>query len=285
MNIVHIKEKTGYFDFPGLSVPFYEISSREIILLDSGYRQNGERIARYCRESGIRVRAVIHSHIHIDHICGDYAFFGDSSGRFYGPMSEVTEGLPVYRELLPHQERHYSDILDMVQAMERLQTCMTDLGNLSTVTVAGINFRLIDAPGHTPCHKIIITPDRVCYLGDTLVFGGTMQSAKVPYAFNVMEDIATKKRLTGMDYAFYIAAHEGHFTGVQLKQVVDRNMAITDRIFRIIREVSEASPDLKGHDRLASVFAKLHIHFSRGTPWTADTVQQYCDYYDQVFLT
>ena len=59
---------TGCLLFPGICIPFYRIAEKEWILLDCGPSSHRENLLRFLDERGIRVRAVLVSHAHFDHV-------------------------------------------------------------------------------------------------------------------------------------------------------------------------------------------------------------------------
>lgn len=71
MSLVHaemIYKNTGCLFLPSICIPFYRITEGEWILLDCGSHFEREHLMEYLREKRIRVRAVICSHAHFDHI-------------------------------------------------------------------------------------------------------------------------------------------------------------------------------------------------------------------------
>ena len=65
-----LTEKTGYVSIGNAFVPGYFLTENELVLIDSGPIQS-KRLMELLDERHWRVRAVIHTHVHIDHVAND----------------------------------------------------------------------------------------------------------------------------------------------------------------------------------------------------------------------
>ena len=114
--------------------------------------------------------------------------------------------------------------------------CTTDIRiyeNQDEVEVCGIKFKIIHTPGHSPAHICIVTPDNVAYLGDSLVSYELMDSAKIPYAHILSEDMKSKAKLYDLKCSKYIAAHKGIYKDIQ--KLIDDNIDFYEhRAFKIL---------------------------------------------------
>ena len=65
-----LTEKTGYVSIGNAFVPGYFLTENELVLIDSG-PIHSKRLMELLDERHWRVRAVIHTHVHIDHVAND----------------------------------------------------------------------------------------------------------------------------------------------------------------------------------------------------------------------
>ena len=219
IQIIQVTEKTSYFDFAGISIPFYRMGDG-IVLLDSGYHYMGERIRDYLKENGLTLLGIIHSHIHIDHVSGDDAFPLDGSIPIYGCRDAIQESYEEHSKPSDQMATRVFDPADFLKLLDRFRSCLSDTGDDGRVEIGGQIFRVLEMPGHSKYHRAIITPDDVCYVGDALMYGKTLEKAKAPYTFNLVDDIRSKKEIARLDCPAFIAAHEGHFGRDRLSEVV-----------------------------------------------------------------
>ena len=83
-------------------------------------------------------------------------------------------------------------------------------------------------PGHAPDHVCFVTPDGVCFAGDALMTPDVLETAKVPFAFDLADDLASKARMGESDYPASILCHNGIVYG-SLAELAAENI-------RVVRE-------------------------------------------------
>ncbi len=214
MQIKKIKGNTFCIDTGMTDIPFYQVNDEEIILLDSGWAQ-GERkgLEELLKNEGLRVVGIISSHAHIDHI-GNNAYFKSkyncviAMSEYEALICSSTVNLKVYysSQTLSEVEEHFGHMV-----------CDTDIlisESQEKIYVAGIKFKIVHTPGHSPAHICIITPDDVAYLGDALISHEIMKGAKMPYAFILREDFKSKEKLLDLKCSRYVIAHKGIYDDI-----------------------------------------------------------------------
>ncbi len=278
IQIIQVTEKTSYFDFAGISIPFYRMGDG-IVLLDSGYHYMGERIRDYLKENGLTLLGIIHSHIHIDHVSGDDAFPLDGSIPIYGCRDAIQESYEEHSKPSDQMATRVFDPADFLKLLDRFRSCLSDTGDDGRVEIGGQIFRVLEMPGHSKYHRAIITPDDVCYVGDALMYGKTLEKAKAPYTFNLVDDIRSKKEIARLDCPAFIAAHEGHFGRDRLSEVVRGNLAVFQNILDNVRKLEETEPSLENIQAQRRLLENIGIHTRKSVFWLTETVSQYFDFY------
>ena len=184
-----IKGKTEYIDF-GLSLAAaYHLSETEIVLIDSGAAPSPELPAAL-EQRGVRVRAILCSHPHPDHIANNpilYRRFGcDIFVPEEGLANMAQEGWPLY----PMSPELPEPPLIPISA------------DAAWLDVDGARFRLISTPGHMPGHTAIVTPDDVCFLGDALISIEVLSQFKMPYMTDVDLSIRSMEKIRQTRFPF-----------------------------------------------------------------------------------
>ncbi|MCR4671779.1 MAG: MBL fold metallo-hydrolase [Lachnospiraceae bacterium] len=267
-----------------VTVGVYKLSEKEIVLLDTGFSWTGEEIMRYMEAEGLSIAAIIHSHLHIDHVSGDAVIFSASKNRpvLYGPTRAVPEFRRHYTNEFvksdadPFNNRDLRDYLDSLDILEQ-EMHSTDGG--ASVTVGGKEFTLFDTVGHSQDHQSAITPDGVLYLGDSVMYGSVLQYARAPYCYNMLKDIETKRELAKMSFLACIAAHEGWFTGDMLPEVIERNLDISRRILNKVADLEESEPGKDVIEDTLRLIDSIGLSKYRNTSWIVDTINEYFNYY------
>lgn len=255
MEILKIKGNTFCIDTGMTYIPFYKINDEEIILLDSGWAQ-GERdgLDRLLEENGYQVAGILCSHAHIDHI-GNNSYFKQkyncviAMSEFEALICSSPVNLKVYygSQTLSQVEKHLGDMV-----------CETDIvisNNQEKIYIAGVKFKILHTPGHSPAHICIITPDDVAYLGDVLVSRDVMEGAKLPYEYILREDLKSKEKLLGLNCRKYIVAHKGVYEDV--KDLIAENIRLhqtkAERVLGLIDR------DMTKEEIMSAAMEKLRI--------------------------
>lgn len=236
MDILKVKGNTYCIDTGMTYIPFYKISQEEIIMLDTGLKR-GERdgIERILRNNNFRVRAILNSHAHIDHI-GNNAYLKNKYKSIIAMSTceaiicSSEDKLKLYygSQTLKNLKKDYGHMI-----------CKTDIiidEDQDEVSLFGVNFKIIHTPGHSPAHICIVTPDNVAYLGDALISYEVMEESKMPYAYILSEDMKSKAKLYDLKCSNYVVAHKGIYDDIT--KLIDDNIDFYEsramRIYELI---------------------------------------------------
>ena len=238
MELIEVKGRTFCIDTGMTNIPFYKINNQDIILFDSGWAK-GERegIQELLEKNNLTVVGILNSHAHIDHV-GNNAYFKEkynciiamAAYEAYICSSEINLKLFFNTRTLSEIKEHLGHMV-----------CKTDilvLPNQGSVSLCGIEFKILHTPGHSPSHICIITPDDVVYLGDTLISYEVMEGAKMPYAFILSEDLKSKKKLYDLNFSKYIIAHKGIYDNIT--DLITDNIRFykyrAERVYSVIKD-------------------------------------------------
>lgn len=159
--------------------------TNEAVVIDAGCSNNSEleMVTRYIEDKNLKVKHLINTHCHLDHVLGVSQLKHLYSARFMAHIADK----PLL-EALDDQARMFS--------VKNTETPMVDqfFADGDEITFGESSFRVIHTPGHTRggvCfyaeqHKVIFT-------GDTL-FSGSIGRADLPGgSYNsLIESISTK---------------------------------------------------------------------------------------------
>jgi hydroxyacylglutathione hydrolase len=152
-----------------VSLPFEENTyvvwlpgATECVVFDPGLQP--ELIAECLRDEGLTVRAILNTHGHADHIAGNAAL------KQLAPEAPLLIG-GNDAFMLADAEANLSAAFGLAIVSPSADRTVQE-GD--TVAAAGLTFRVLDIPGHSPGHVVFVldgTPPRV-FGGDVLFRGG-----------------------------------------------------------------------------------------------------------------
>lgn len=161
----------------------------QAIIIDPGAEP--EKIKRRLKICGLKVKCIVNTHGHADHI-GANTYFA----------------LPVYihqldAKFLTNPELNLSSMLGL-----SLSSCAPAklLKDGQTLKVGDISLKILHTPGHTP-GGICLKADKFCLTGDTL-FAQGIGRTDIPYASE--EDLLTSIREKLFTLPAQVAIYPGH---------------------------------------------------------------------------
>ena len=213
---------TGYFETPLALVPYYRLSTFEMVLFDSGERVLPELVTDLDR-MGVRIRAILTTHLHFDHTSNTHILMKRDACEVYATRASYDNVFATHRAGMDHLD--FSGI-ELIGA-DRTEIC-----------VDGVTFKIIPLPGHCPGHIGFVTPDGIIYLGDAMLSRKEIHLAKLPYMEDTMTAIRTIRTIREMDYRMLIMAHRGYVIHDNLADLCDLNLEKEYEIYDQILEIS-----------------------------------------------
>ena len=185
------------------NIGVYDLGDGTCVLIDSGdHKKSVSDLNKALQARGLRVRMILNTHCHIDHITGN-RFFRDTYGcEIYAPPVEtyfVEENLlePNYFYLGVPTNRKRNFFFRPVGTRAKELT--------ADVLPAG--FELLPLPGH--CYNMfgVKTPDDVWFLGDAIVDPATFESYRLPLFYDINKSIATARMLQTLPGRLFVPSH------------------------------------------------------------------------------
>ena len=200
--LVRCAENTYYLDcFANTGV--YYLGNGEVALIDGcDHKKSYTDLDLHLSERGWRVKMIINTHAHIDHITGDRFFCEKYGCEVYS--SEVEhhlvdlcnlEGQIYFNGLPVNRERSYFFRPVGVKAKP-----VSDLQLPK-------GFEILPLPGHSFGMIGVRTPDNVWFLGDAVLSKETFESYKLPFFFDINKSIETLRMLCTLEGSLFVPAH------------------------------------------------------------------------------
>ena len=212
--------RTGCIETPMAMIPFYRLSGEELILFDSGREPDPELLELLEREQ-LRVRAVLCTHLHEDHIANNEALIARYGTEIYASKGDIAELLS--RDSVPYP--------------------ILEIGDGDVLKIDDAEIRLLPLTGHTEGQTAYVTPDGVCCVGDAIMTEKPLERAKIPYMDDVDESMVSMERLRQTEYPLYVVAHKGVVSREALPDLIDRNIRKELELYDLLRSrIVEPTP-------------------------------------------
>ena len=222
MKLEKIRGRTGYIETRRAAIPVYWLSERAVLLFDSGTEPD-DALLELLEQHGLRVRAVVCTHLHPDHIANNEALVKQHGAEIFGHP------------------------LDFPWLYERQQVPypITPIENDTLLEIDGAKIRLLLTPGHSDGHLLCITPDDVCCRGDAIITQDILERSKIPYMEDVDRAIISMERIRETNYPLYIIAHRGVIAREELAALVELNIQKELELYDLLRSRITASVDIE----------------------------------------
>ena len=230
MNWKHVKGNTWVLEGPQL-VGVYQLDGSRCVLLDPGSSRMRQGVEAALQERGLTPAWVLCTHMHYDH---------HELSRYFREAYGAKVCLPQLEADIVRCEQSlknhlFNFTMGLVRTDRRLRNLVCPVDRTAAfgeeeILLDGAPFGVLRTPGHSPDHTCFITPDDVCFAGDVLMTGDVLETAMVPFVFDMEDDLGSKALLGRSRYAAYILCHAGVVFG-SVEELADRNIArIRERI-------------------------------------------------------
>lgn len=267
MELNKINRNTFYID-NSTNIGVYTFKNKNCLLIDTGIN-NGQarRAEKVLSENGLHPKYIINTHNHLDH-CG---------GNIY--LQTNYTGIEVYAS---EKERIYIENPEIRDIILFNAYPIKDLGtskktykvdfslNYGINKIGDEKFDIIGLPGHSVEQIGIITPDKVCFLGDSIFSKRTIGKYSLPYLFNIEDSIKTLNNLKDIDADYFLISHsDGAMNKDELLDLVKLNLSNIEKNINMIIELL-AEPQTKESllqnivilNDLPLNFSQYYIYFS-----------------------
>lgn len=185
------------------NVGVYKLNKSEVLLIDAcDHKRMVKGLDTILEKNGLRVRTIIDTHCHVDHIAGNKYFYDKYGCRILASKGE--QGFIAYPDREP---RFYYSGINTDKT--RNPFFMVEPSDAEVITPDNTpeGFEIISLPGHSFDMIGVRTPDDVVFLSDSILSKRTWDEYKLPFFYSVNESLKTLEDIQSIKAKLYIPAH------------------------------------------------------------------------------
>lgn len=234
MTLTNVKGNTWVADGPQL-IGIYVVNETQCVILDPGSGKLQADLDETIRSAGWTPVGVICTHMHYDHHEGTRYF-----REKYGALSCLPQlEADIVRSEQSLKNHLYNFTMGLIRTYPRLQALIGPVDRViefgeTEIDFCGAKFGIVRTPGHSPDHICIVTPDNVCFAGDTLMTEEVLKDSMVPFVYDMVDDLASKELMKTIPCDIFIFCHKGLVYG----SVADLAQANIDRIHQQLAAIT-----------------------------------------------
>lgn len=217
-----IINNTYYIDFPS-KVGLYILKDNEVCLIDTGNNKDaGKKVAKILDENNFKLKFIINTHSHADHIGGNHYLQEKYNIPIY---SYGEENSFINNTILEPAALYGANPLKILKNHFLLaEKSKSELWNKEYCK----DIEIIQLFGHSISMIGILTKDNVLFLGDSLASEYTIEKYKIFYIYDIEEYLNTLDFISTFNCKKYILSHGEILDDVN--ELIDKNKHIIENI-------------------------------------------------------
>ncbi len=203
-------------------------SKNECIIIDSGIDENyDKRILNILSSNNLKIKALINTHAHADHIGGNKIIYERTNVKIYSSFEEkpfienpLLEPLYLYGAFPPKMLRNKLFMAEPTPVYDILENDFDGL-------------KIIKIPGHS-IDMIGILYENIAFIADALFSKEILEKHIIPYHLNIKQAIETIENLKELKNLLCIPSHGSPSKNIE--ELIEVNLSTIMKIRNIIIE-------------------------------------------------
>ncbi len=204
MSLDKIKGNTYYINSVTNS-GIFTFKNKNCLIIDTGSSNtDAKKIDDILVENNLHPKYIINTHNHLDHCGGNVYFQKNYPGCLvYTSLKE---------KLLMENQEIQGSILSSSIPIKGIDISSKPLSvdfilQYGTNKINDEKFEIVPLKGHSIEQIGIITPEKVCFLGDSVFSLEIMEKYSFPYLYDIEESINTLNRIKTIDADYFVISH------------------------------------------------------------------------------
>ena len=229
----------SYYIKGGTNTGVYVFKDKSALVIDAGHTVGrGRRICTSLEENAMRPRYVYTTHEHFDHY---EAFQGIKQTAPHVELIAHEMAKPYIENLYIGKAYLVSSAPSKFQgkrADESVKYFNVDIAVKDKLTIKDREFEIHHVPGHCMGQALMITDDRVCYLGDSVFDRTIMAKYDMPFLYSIDYQRKSLNKIKNLDFDYGLISHSKNvYNKSEIDKIIDENVEVLDRYESDIIEI------------------------------------------------
>lgn len=223
-------KNTYMIDAPA-NIGIYRLNETDVCIIDTGMNDHmGERILNLLNLKGWRLKLILNTHHHADHVGGNSYLQEKTGCEIYA--SEVNAMImknPLLNTILVYGGEPYSNLCSPLMISKPCDC------KILTEGILPAGFAVKKANGHSLEMLIYKTPDDIWFLGDSVIGTNLLEQSELCYLLQVEKYLESLDEIEGLSGSYFVPAH-GKVVP-EIKILVDKNRIAVQNVQERILEL------------------------------------------------
>ena len=247
MELIKLGDNTYYIKNP-VNIGVYKINEEDVYIIDSGsYKDSGKKILKIMDENNFKIRAILNTHSHADHIGGNKVIQDRTGCKIYSyGIEQSFIKHPILEASLLYGGFPFKDLQNkFLLAKESEAEEIPKIEGIEYFRLGGHSFDMLGFK----------TSDDVCFLGDALISKETIEKYSLFFLYDVKEYLETLSFLETFEAKVFIASHCEATNDI--KELIQINRKKIEEIISNILKFCEKN--ITFEELLKKVFDHYHL--------------------------
>lgn len=249
MELIQVGDQTYYIK-NSTNIGIYKIDQENVFLIDTGNDKDaGKKILKILESNGWKVKGIITTHSHADHIGGNKLIQDRTNCKIFahGIEKGFTES-PILEPSFLYGGFPFKDIQNKF-----LLAKGSKVNEIENNLPEGLEY--IELKGHFFDMIGIKTSDNICFLADSIISQETIEKYHIFYLLDVREFLNTLEKLERVGANLYIPSHCEATNNIH--SLIELNKNKVEEIINIILEICKR--EITFEEILKNIFDRYQL--------------------------